>query len=287
MIKEKLPNIWQASTSKLEKNTLKNSILDKPFCYLETFFGNTKVFPLSFIGYHPKYKWALCFDLSNEPYEINQMHGHEFNSFLEASPKVIRNIKLHKSPLILPIEYINKNQSFQEISQGELLNRHNFLSQNTNIKDRIIEFYENKSSNLDKNQSQEDIHAEETIYRKFVSKKDALLSSDFHNTSWDERLLIRNKFSDERLNYFANLIIYEERPQLLDIKTLKKIQRNICERLLSNNNEKWLTIYNAYKIVDDLREKHSDNEDSNSLKLLEQINIYIETVEKKIQKYIM
>ena len=213
------------------------------------------------------------------------MHDHDFNSFLEASPKVIRNIKLHKSPLILPIEYINKIESFQEISQDELLNRHNFLSQNTYIKDRIVEFYENKSSNLDKNQSQENIYAEETIYRKFISKKDALLATDFHNTSWDERLLIRNKFSDERLNYFANLIIYEERPQLLDIKTLKKIQRNICERLLSNNNEKWLTIYNAYKIVDDLREKHSDNEDSNSLKLLEQINIYIETVEKKIQKY--
>ena len=215
------------------------------------------------------------------------MHDHDFNSFLEASPKVIRNIKLHKSPLILPIEYINKIESFQEISQDELLNRHNFLSQNTYIKDRIVEFYENKSSNLDKNQSQENIYAEETIYRKFISKKDALLATDFHNTSWDERLLIRNKFSDERLNYFANLIIYEERPQLLDIKTLKKIQRNICERLLSNNNEKWLTIYNAYKIVDDLREKHSDKKDSNSLKLLEQINIYIETVEKKIQKYIM
>ena len=74
---------------------------------------------------------------------------------------------------------------------------------------------------------------------------------------------------------------------MLDIQTFKKIQRNICERLLSNNNEKWLTIYNAYKIVDDLREKHSDKKDSNSLKLLEQINIYIETVEKKIQKYII
>ena len=285
LIKEKLPNIWEASTSKLEKNILKNSILDKPFCYLETFFGNTKIFPLSFIGYHPQYKWALCFDLSNDPYGINQMHDHDFNSFLEASPKVIRNIKLHKSPLILPIEYINKIESFQEISQDELLNRHNFLSQNTYIKDRIVEFYENKSSNLDKNQSQENIYAEETIYRKFISKKDALLATDFHNTSWDERLLIRNKFSDERLNYFANLIIYEERPQLLDIQTLKKIQRNICERLLSNNNEKWLTIYNAYKIVDDLRAKYSDKEDSNSLKLLEQINMYLETVEKKIQKY--
>ena len=74
---------------------------------------------------------------------------------------------------------------------------------------------------------------------------------------------------------------------MLDIQTLKKIQRNICERLLSNNNEKWLTIYNAYKIVDDLRSKYSDKKDSNSLELLEEINIYIETVEKKIQKYIM
>ena len=41
-------------------------------------------------------------------------------------------------------------------------------------------------------------------------------------------------------------------------------------------------VYEAYKKIDDLREKHANNNLEN-LKILNELNIYIETVEKKLQ----
>ena len=70
------------------------------------------------------------------------------------------------------------------------------------------------------------------------------------------RNIIKNKFSDERLTYFANLLIYEEKPsEILEKSIVKSINKSLSKKLLSQNKEKWLTLYDAYKKIDDLREK--------------------------------
>ena len=38
---------------------------------------------------------------------------------------------------------------------------------------------------------------------------------DFHESNWEQKNIIKNKFIDERLTYFANLLIYEENPEYL------------------------------------------------------------------------
>ncbi len=287
IIKKKLPKFWSATLSNLRKEEIQNNILSKPFCHLETYFGRTKAYILSFIGYHPIYKWALCYDLKENPESILELNEKDFKSYLETSPKVIRNIKLNKSPLIFPLEYLNETEALKELSNIDIQDRHKFIHENNSLKNRILKFYENNISLSDKGASQVDTFAEETIYKSFLKKSDSILIDKFQNSSWSGRLIIRNQFSDERLNYFANLIIYEEQPQLLEKSMIKKINRNISDRLLSNNNEKWLTIYNAYKIVDDLREKHTDENNTEVLEFLNEINHYLETVEKKIQRYIV
>ena len=97
--------------------------------------------------------------------------------------------------------------------------------------------------------------------------------------------IIKTKFRDERLTYFANLLIYEEKPESLDKATLREIKRNICLKLLSNNNENWLTLYNAYKKIDDLREKCDNENDFDSLESLKEINEYLEKTEYELLKY--
>ena len=62
-IKENIPSVWKKSTRGIDKTTLQHEIRSRPFCYLESFFGKTKAFCLSYIGDHPCYKWSLCFDL--------------------------------------------------------------------------------------------------------------------------------------------------------------------------------------------------------------------------------
>ena len=57
----------------------------------------------------------------------------------------------------------------------------------------------------------------------------------------------------------------------------------MSNRILSQNKEKWLTIYEAYKKIDDLREKYDNTNDLN-LMILNDINEYIENLEKNIKK---
>ena len=67
LIKVQIPELWEKSISQFNKIQLEQVIAAKPFCYLESFFGKSKLFCLSFVGFHPKYKWALCFDLFEDP----------------------------------------------------------------------------------------------------------------------------------------------------------------------------------------------------------------------------
>ena len=133
--------------------------------------------------------------------------------------------------------------------------------------------------------NQADIFAEESIYKKFLSDKDTKLMKEFHLSTWEDRNIIKSKFSDERLTYFANMLIYEENPEYLEKTAVKSIRRSLSDRLLSHNNEKWLTLYNAYKKIDDLREKCDNQKDDISLKALEEINEYLEKTEKQLQIY--
>ena len=94
LIKNQIPELWDKCISQSNKVKLEESIGTKPFCYLESFFGKSKLFCLSFVGFHPKYKWALCFDLFEDPKKILDMNKSEIYAFLENSPKKIRKIKL-------------------------------------------------------------------------------------------------------------------------------------------------------------------------------------------------
>ena len=144
------------------------------------------------------------------------MSEQEFNECLTASPKVIRNLKLNKSPIILDIKKINKLDINLELNEKIIYDRYRYLENNNKLKKRILDFYAKKTIDIGSNISQEDIFAEETIYKKFTNNNDAKLMEIFHSSNWEDKVIIKNKFRDERLIYFANLMIYEEQPQFLE-----------------------------------------------------------------------
>ncbi|MDC3057446.1 exodeoxyribonuclease I, partial [Alphaproteobacteria bacterium] len=240
---------------------------------------------LSFVGEHPLYKWAICFDLKNDPAELINMSDESFKDYMEKSPKVIKNIKLNKSPLLQSYKFIKFVNTYENISEKTLLERDMFIKKNPALKERIISYYEKKALEKENDFNQTDILAEESIYKNFLSNKDSKTMIDFHESNWEQKNIIKNKFIDERLTYFANLLIYEENPEYLDRETLKKIRNSISSRLLSNNKENWLTVYEAYKKIDDLRERCDNNNDVYSLNSLEEINEYLEKTEKILYKY--
>ena len=140
LIKSRIPKLWQQSISQGNKNQLEETIGLKPFCHLESFFGKAKLFCLSFIGFHPKYKWALCFDLLEDPKRILEMNGPDIYIF-EESPKKIRKLKLNKSPILLDMEIRKNLNEYNTISDETLLERHYFISNNDEFKNKVLSCY--------------------------------------------------------------------------------------------------------------------------------------------------
>tara|TARA_E500000178_G_scaffold143740_1_gene143355 strand:+ start:4171 stop:5568 length:1398 start_codon:yes stop_codon:yes gene_type:complete len=275
LIKNRIPELWSKSISQNNKNQLEESIASKPFCYLESFFGKTKLFCLSFVDFHPRYKWALCFDLFEDPKKILDMDKSDIYAFLESSPKKIRKIRLNKSPILLDVEMRKTLDEYNILSDDILLERHNFISTNQDFKDKVLSCY----NDIILDETQLDVYAEESIYKKFVSTSDTFLMEEFHKADWEKKFIILEKFKDERLKYFAEILIFEEKPDLLERKDFLKIKEHIKKRIMSTNKEKWLTIYDAYKKIDDLRVKYDNNKEN--LFILEDVNKYIENLEKK------
>ncbi|MDA9707846.1 exonuclease domain-containing protein [Alphaproteobacteria bacterium] len=275
LIKNQIPELWYKSISQNNKIQLEESIASKPFCHLESFFGKSKLFCLSFVGFHPKYKWALCFDLFEDPKKVLDMNKSELYTFLESSPKKIRKIKLNKSPILLDVEMKKILDEYNVVSDDILLDRHNFISNNQEFKDKVLSCY----NDIISNESQLDVYAEESIYKKFVPNSDSSLMKEFQKADWKNKFIIMEKFRDERLKYFAEILIFEEQPDLLERNTFLKIKDHLKKRIMSTNKEKWLTIYDAYKKIDDLRVKYDNNKEY--LFILEDVNKYIEKLEQK------
>ena len=275
LIKNQIPELWNKSISQSNKMQLEASIASKPFCYLESFFGKVKLFCLSFVGFHPKYKWALCFDLFEDPKKVLEMDNSDLYAFLENSPKKIRKIRLNKSPILLDFEIKKTLDEYNVISDDVLLERHNFISTNQEFRDKVLSCY----NDIILNEPQLDVYAEESIYKKFISTSDSFLIKEFQKADWEKKFTIMEKFKDERLKYFAEILIFEEQPELLEKESFLKIKEHLKKRIMSTNKERWLTIYDAYKKIDDLRAKYDNNKEN--LIILEDVNKYIESLEKK------
>ena len=56
LIKTNTPEIWEKAISEANKEIIESTIRTQPFCYLESFFGRSKLFCLSFVDFHPFFK---------------------------------------------------------------------------------------------------------------------------------------------------------------------------------------------------------------------------------------
>ena len=130
---------------------------------------------------------------------------------------------------------------------------------------------------------QSDVTPEESIYLKFVDNKETPKMEKWHQSSWEEKFKLLEKFEDERLVDFGKKIIYQEAPQILPPDLYKNIKSEIARRILSKNKEKWQTIGMAYNEIDILRDQADNKDDEEELKKLDEINEFVMSIEKKYE----
>ena len=75
-----------------------------------------------------------------------------------------------------------------------------------------------------------------------------------------------------------------EKPELLAKEEYNLIHKDIAKKLLSTNNEKWNTIPKTYAEIDTLRAKFEKDDQREKLVILDEINAYVEELEKNLYK---
>ena len=261
-----------------EVQLLKNKI----YTSLEYYYGNTHPFLCHHILFHPEYNWSINWDMKVDPELYLKMDRQTLAKALEASPKICRTVKCNKSVVLLNADYALKTQKYSEIGIEEINKRVKTLKDNPQFIELISEILSEKAQQK-MSMDQTELLFEETIYAGgFANDKDKSVMRKFHEVDWKEKLNLIEKFSEERFQYFAECLIYEENPDILPKTIYNKINRSFAERLLSKNKEKWETIPSFYSEADTLREtKYKDDQDA--LDLIEQYNQYVMEIEARFE----
>ena len=162
--------------------------------------------------------------------------------------------------------------------------RANLIYGNKDFAEKIAIIKQSEIEEKEQTKSQEDIAPEESIYEFSQSKEgDNKIMSEFHSETWEKKLSVITKFKDERLKYFGKKLLYMEKPELLPKEEYNLIHKDFAKKLLSTNNEKWNTIPRTYAEIDTLRAKFEKEKNFEKLKILNEINNFVENIEKKYE----
>ena len=177
--------------------------------------------------------------------------------------------------------YGDKFDEYKLIGIKKLTERAKMIKNDKEFSSKIISIKSSEVDEKDQTKSQEDLYSEESIYTKFTTSEDNKIMPEFHSAKWDKKLNIISKFKDQRLQYFGKKLLYMEKPEVLSKSDYNEIHKDIAKKLLSTNNEKWNTIPRTYSEIDTLRLKFEKENQPEKLKILEEINSYVEELEKK------
>ena len=171
---------------------------------------------------------------------------------------------------------------YKKLGLTKLKERAKLIRENKEFANKVNLILEDDIREKQDLDSQLEVFAEESIYKQFPSKEDNAIMPEFHKVDWKDKFFVLQKFKDERFQYFGKKILYEENPNVLPKEEYEAIHKELAASVLSTNKEKWNTIPRTYSEIDTLRNKFKN--DKEKLKILEEINAYIEEMEKIYQK---
>ena len=283
LLSKKAPNVWTASLMTTNKDKAFQLIKDEElFCTDFFYYGKSVPFVLTFVCQHPQWAYPMCFDLKADPNYYFNLSIQELKKELDKKPKVIRTIKHKKHPIIMNPSYGVNFDSYKQLGTKKLKQRAKMVRENKEFAKKVATILDEDAKERKELDSQLDVYPEESIYMKFALPEDNKIMPEFHKVDWRDKYAITQKFKDERMQYFGRKILYEESPQSLPKEEYNMLHKEIASRILSTNQEKWNTIPRTYSEIDTLRNKFK--EDKNKLKALDDINSYIEEMEKLYQK---
>ena len=290
IIKDKHRDNWEKFLSTSTKSSVESLLKsDGIYSIFENVKGRNMMYLVSTLHpshcFHPSYaSWGYVWDLRRDPEHFLKMSINELKVNLKKiSPKAIRVIKTNKAPIVLDKKFAIKQKPYLDIDLQTIEKRALLIRNSENFCKNIQIINREAAEEKEQSKTQEDLLPEETLYEKFIPNKDTALFKTWHNSSWEDKLRMLDKFQDKRCSWFGQKIIYQEAPQVLPKDLYKNIKSEIARRILSTNKEKWQTIGMAYSEIDTLRNQADNRDDEEELKKLDEINEFIMSIEKKYE----
>ena len=288
LIKKNQPQTWDTFLRTANKNDTETIFkTEKMFTLAEYHFGKNYRFVVAPLHakdcIHPIYQWGQAFDLKIDPIPLFEMSISELKSAIKKL-KFLRTIRSNKAPIILDSNYGMQVEPYSKLDLDLIKERAKLVNGNEKFSENILTALRETAEEKAQYDSQVDLLAEETIYKKFTPQKDTALFPKWHAASWKDKLILLDKFEDERMVSFGKKIIYQESPETLPADVFKTIKRGIAERILSDEKEKWWTCKEFYFECDNLRNRYTDEKDMKKLKFLDEINEFVEGIQKKYEQ---
>jgi exodeoxyribonuclease-1 len=220
-----------------------------------------------FGGHLPKtYTGCLCsipssnnrvgfFDLDqSDPMDVILGNNDLIEAAMQKSPQRIRNIAINQADTIRPAK--NTNAEWDHICAVIEEN----IDFRKTVSECIIDRYES-----DENDDEKTI--EQKIYGGFYSNEDKSILEQFQLASWEERLNLLPRFSDERLIQLGRRLIAFNAPELLTTKE-KDAFDTYLKNKWENEDEKsnWTTVSKIKDQLKDLRKHGCSTSSINDLK---------------------
>ena len=281
-IQKKANSVWKAGLNGSSKIDVDNFILkNNIFCIDEYFFGKYSSHVVTYVCKN-YFNYPQCFDLMHDPIDYFDLSIKELKIKMKHRPKIIREIKNNKNPILMDKYHFEKIPSYKEIGLETLNLRAELIRNNPDFCNKIntifLEEYEEKQIT----KSQLDMLPEDSLYfGGFPDNYDKNKMLEFHNSNWEDKYHISNQFRDQRFKYFAHRVIYEEAPYILPKDDYEYIHKIIAKQVLSYDNEKWNTLPKSYHQLDTLRNEYEEKGDGKKLTFLDDLDGFLQKLEKK------
>jgi len=103
---------------------------------------------------------------------------------MKKTPKFLRTIRSNKAPIILDASYGWQVEPYNTIDPKIIKERAELVKNNEKFSQNVLNAVKEIAEEKQQTATQEDITAEESIYTRFTSKKDTLLFSKWHDSTW-------------------------------------------------------------------------------------------------------
>jgi exodeoxyribonuclease-1 len=179
-------------------------------------------------------------------------------------------------------EHALQFENYAQLGMTKLIERAKVIEDNPDFEEKVSQILLEEANEKEALNSPIGLLPEDTMYLfGFPNDDEKKIMNEFHKVDWSEKLKVAEKFKDERYKYFAELYLYNENPTALTEAVYKRIHKSIADKILSTDEQKYQTIPNAMKEIDDARAEYEN--DKEKLKILEEINDYIINMEKIYQ----